>query len=258
MKKYRVGFIVFGLVAYCLFLVAAIPADRAFQVLQKRSEFLANKVWFSGLTGTVWSGMAPEAMIAGKGCRNLGWDFLPAGLLLGRLNVVIRCKVQDGTLRGILSLGRGGVVFRDMELDLPAALVAEQLRTMGIGVSGNLSARIERLAIRQGRIIAAAGTVLLGGAQVGSGQPVGLGDLKMELTTKDGAVQGVLSDGGGPLAVQGTVTLATEGAYELKGSLQARDRSQPLLVETIQLLGRPDKDGAVQMALSGRLPEIVF
>lgn len=258
MKKHGVGFIVFGLVAYCLFLVAALPADRAFLVLQHRSEFLAKRVWVSGLTGTVWSGLAPEAMLAGVACRDLAWDFRPAGLLVGRLNLMVSFQVPDGTVHGLVSLGRGGIVIRALEADLPVAFVAAQLDTMGVGVAGTLSAHLERLALQDGRITEAIGTVVWGGAQVTAEQQISLGDLQAKLTTQDGGVQGVLADGGGPLAAQGTVTLAADGAYAFKGSLGARDNAQPALKETLQLLGRPDKDGTVQVALSGQLPVISF
>ena len=258
MKKRGIGFVVFGLVAYCFFLVATIPADRAFQVLQRHSEFMAKRLWVSGLTGTVWSGLAPEAMLDGVACRNLAWDFLPAGLLAGRLNAKVRFQVQGGTVGGLLSFGRGGVVIRELEADLPVAFVAKQLGPMGVGVAGTLAVRIERLALPQGRITEVVGTGVWSGAQVNATQQINLGDLKADLTTRDRAVQGVLADGGGPLAVQGTFTLAADGAYEFKGALRARDHAQPALEEFIGILGRPGQDGAVQVALSGRLPVLHF
>jgi general secretion pathway protein N len=258
MKKRGIGYIVFGLAAYCLFLVAAIPADRAFQVLQRHSDFLAKRVWVSGLTGTLWSGLAPEAMIDGVAYQNLAWDFKPAGLLLGRLNVMVRFHVQEGTGRGLVSIGRNVVVIREVAADLPVAYLAEQLGTMGVGVAGTLSAHLERLALRQGRITEAVGTVLWSGAQVTMEQPIVLGDLKVDLTTQDGGVRGVFVDGGGPFAAQGMLTLAADGAYTLKGTLRARDSAQPALRENLQLLGRPDKEGSVQVALSGLMPVISF
>jgi hypothetical protein len=123
-------------------------------------------------------------------------------------------------------------------------------------LAGNLSTRMKRVVLKEGRITEADGTMVWSGARVIEPEQVRLGDLKTDWTTEENEVRGVLSDGGGPLHAQGTITLSAEGGYEFNGAFRVRDRAQPALEESLRLFGRPERDGTVRVTLSGSLPEL--
>lgn len=246
----------FGVLVYGICLVATIPADRVWSLAQQRSAFLKNHVWLNGVDGTAWSGTALEASVDGVAGRNLSWSVRPLGFLFGRLEVKTRLQVAGGAVAGVVSKGRGGVMLRDLVANLPASFLAGQLGGFGVELEGSLAARLERLLVQEKRLAEVVGTIVWSGAKVTAPQEVRLGDLKTDWTTQNGEVRGVLTDGGGPLHAQGTMALAADGAYEFKGAFRARDRAQPALEQALQMFGRPERDGAVKVALSGRLPAI--
>ncbi len=256
MKK-RIIYTAYALAAYCFFLVWTFPADRACRILLERLPTLKEKVFLSQVDGTVWSGRAAVAVVDGVTLDNFSWTLQPFALLGGHVQVFLRCRIPDGSLQGIVSLGRNDLSVLKFVASIPAAFFDQQTKPFGVGLNGLFSAKLARLVLRNGRIVEADGTMVWSGAQVVEPQLVKLGDLKAQWTTEEnGAILGVLSDGGGPLQAQGTFKLSGEGRYDFSGSFRSRDRTQPALLDTLQLFGRPGKDGAVRTSLSGKLPLI--
>jgi len=255
-KKFGLGF--FALAAYVLCLLVTFPADRAFDLLRRYVDLSPAKVWVAGLEGTVWSGRAAELLVGGVACRKVEWSCQPLALLRGRLRTALRMQIESGAAHGVLSLGRREVVLEAVEANLPAALLARPFAVFGIGAGGMLSANLERLILREGRLRALDGKVVWSGALLTATQEAVLGDLKAELGTVEQMMQGKITDSGGPLQAMINLRLDQEGAYEVKGSLGARDRKRSAIYETLRLLGRPDKDGNIAVALAGKLPPFSY
>ena len=76
----------------------------------------------------------------------------------------------------------------------------------------------------------------------------------MNVETKDEAVQGVLSDGGGPLSAEGLLTLSADGAYQFSGRFAARGDKD--LEQALRTMGRPGADGKVAVKQSGTLASL--
>ncbi len=256
MKKW-IKYAAYTLAAYCFFLVWTFPADRACLILQERLPVFKEKVSLSQVNGTLWSGRVTMAVIDGIAFNNFSWSLQPLALLKGKIQVLLRCRIPDGSMQGKVSLGRNTISVHTFVASIPAAFFDKQTKPFGVGLNGSLSAKLSQLVIQDGRIDEAEGTVVWSGAQVVEPQLVKLGDLKAQWTTEEsGEILGVLSDGGGPLQAQGTLKLTSEGKYDFTGSFRSRDRTQPALLDTLQLFGRPGKDGSIRTALSGELPLI--
>lgn len=256
MRK-KIVYTAYVLVAYCLFLVWTFPADRAYGVFQEHLPLLKDKVSLSQVDGTLWHGRAAMAVIDGIAFNNFSWSLQPFALLGGHVQVFLRCRIPDGSLQGKLSFGRQDLSVHNFVASIPAVFFDQQTKPFGVGLNGALSAKVSQLVVQDGRIVEAEGTMVWSGAQVVEPQLVKLGDLKAQWTTEEnGEILGVLSDGGGPLQAQGTFKLSGEGKYDFSGSFRSRDRTQPALLDTLQLFGRPGKDGAIRASLSGKMPLI--
>jgi hypothetical protein len=197
-------------------------------------------------------------VINGFPVQKVDWSLKPMALLMGRLRAVFRMQVERGTAHGVASLGRQRQILSNVEASFPAQLFADFLNDFGVQADGLVVANLKKATLHQGRIHALDGNIVWSGAVVSSPQNVRLGDLKTEWSTVDEAIEGILSDGGGPLQAEGTLRLTPDGLYEFTGSFGARDRSQRDLVKALRLFGRPDQEGKVTVTLSGKLEPLVF
>lgn len=105
----------------------------------------------------------------------------------------------------------------------------------------------------KGRLHAAQGTIRLVQARSTLGQPVALGDFVIELTTRDEAILGDVTDSGGPLKVTGTLTLTPDNRYRFVGEISTRDKNNPHLQQALSLLGQPGRDGTRRIDVTGTL-----
>ena len=89
-------------------------------------------------------------------------------------------------------------------------------------------------------------------------KPMSLGGLEAKFSSADGTIKGVLSDDGGPLQVQGLLTLTPVGDYDLNLALSVRDPKQTDLSNALRSLGRPDNRGQYHIKRSGKITNLRF
>jgi hypothetical protein len=75
----------------------------------------------------------------------------------------------------------------------------------------------------------------------------------MELTTGDQGIRGTVTDKGGPVRLNGNLTLTPDNRYRLVGEISARDNHNPHLRQVLSLLGPPGEDGTWKMDITGTL-----
>jgi hypothetical protein len=68
-----------------------------------------------------------------------------------------------------------------------------------------------------------------------------------------GGINGRLRDLGGPLRVRGTIELATDGSYLLKGEAAPGPGAGPAIFDTLAFLGPPDSLGRRPFTIEGSL-----
>jgi hypothetical protein len=79
-----------------------------------------------------------------------------------------------------------------------------------------------------------------------------LGGFELDFA-KAAPMTGNLRDLDGPLSLQGVLQLSPSGAYELDGTVAARDASSSDLQQLLQMLGPPDAQGRHVFSLAGTL-----
>ncbi len=244
-----VGYVVLGVLAYAGFLIASFPAERAFALLNME----AMNVRAAGLSGTAWSGKAVLLQVEGRNLERVSWQVKPWSVLLGQLNIDVEL---DGTeLAGSANVGLhadGLIQLSAVDLQVSAAEVSALLNTP-VDLGGRFDVQLQSAELMGQLIRSAEGNIRWQRAGVVSPIAQPLGEFVAELTTEEAGVKGLVKDEGGPLQLDGIVMLSPDGAYDFNGSVGVRDRQQTMLVQGVQAMGRPGKDGQVPLQYSGRL-----
>lgn len=252
--KSILGYSLFALLAYVVFLLTTFPVDRAYAMLKDR---LPPAVQLYELDGSVWHGEAGVAQLGGYRVEPLAWDYRPLGLLAGRVDIAVRFSKDQVRGSGVVGISPGGDLHvADADVSLPVEELARAFRLPVIKLAGEVSTSVTTLQVSGQRLTEADGVLLWQQAQVIRPQALRLGDLEAVFETRDGVIEGTLRDKGGPLQLEGLVTIQADGSYELNASLASRDDTQPALSQTLRRLGRPGPDGKVSVNYSGTLPPV--
>jgi general secretion pathway protein N len=249
----------FGLLAYLVALVLTFPAERAYAHWQA-SEQAAPGFALSRISGSVWAGEAGQALVQGQLLENVQWTLRPWSLLLGQVGLNWRFQLPEsdgkgGYAQATTGLGLdGSVAFESLEAHLPAVIIGRIVKASALRPVGTVNLNLHDVLWDGASLVSATGRVVWSGAGISLLTPLALGDQSITLETADGAVKGVLSDGGGPLSLDGLLTVDAEGKYEFSGSLAARNA--PDLQRALRSMGRPGADGRIKLKRSGSLTSL--
>lgn len=242
---------VIGVVA-CALLVLAIAAFAPAALLDRRiATATGGKVRLVDASGTVWNGRGALANEAGTWRSPIAWNVAWTALVKGALAVTFEPAAGATTPRGTLDAATTGIALRDVTIELPASALADALPgrapvvlggtvTIAAGAfawdgprgSGALDARW-----RDARLVAA-GTV------------ASLGTVDVAFVPQDGGLRGRVTNSGGDVRIDGTVTLAASG-----GTADVLATPQPgapdAVARALAALGTPDGSGAVRISWRG-------
>jgi hypothetical protein len=262
---FNVRFLALGVLTYILFLVLNFPADRAYAYWKSSgtlSPTASQSFVLAGISGSVWSGKASVASIQKVRLENVEWTYRPWALLLGQVGLDWRFRLPESAAskegsygQGVTSLGLDGSIgFSSLEAQIPASMVASMVKMQALQPSGSLSLNLQDVEWNGQSLVSAEGRIVWRGAGVNLLKPVSLGDLTLTLETSDVEVKGVVADSGGPLSVEGLLTLAEDGKYQFNGAFAAR--GDKALENALRSIGRPGPDGKVKIARSGSLARL--
>ncbi|MCG6969664.1 MAG: type II secretion system protein N [Gammaproteobacteria bacterium] len=251
-----VRYIIIGLVFYLGFLLVNLPANVVYGYW-KQSMGEEVPVILDGLNGSVWSGSAAQASIAGQPLEKLKWQFKPMHLLLGNTEVALDFSMQEGYGKGNVGYNVLGSFYADnVEAWLPMGLVLPMFDLGSLKAGGALAVNLSELKVKNHTVATALGSLAWQDAEITILKPMPLGSLKVELEPTDDGIKGVISDMGGPLQAEGLLTVDQEGKYDLSAEIEVRDPQQRDLANAIRSLGRQDRTGKVKIQQAGNLASI--
>lgn len=252
-------YLVLGVLVYVIVLILNFPAERAY-AYWKNSASTSRDFSLAGIGGSVWSGSADVGIIQGQSVEDIEWSLRPWSLLLGRVGLSWSFKLSNpgedrGYGQGITSMGLDGSMnFPRMETRVPAVMIAEMAGMAALKPSGTVSLNLKDVEWDGLNLVSATGRVVWNSAGVSMIKPVSFGDLSMDLETEDNSIKGVISDSGGPLSIEGLLTLGSDGTYQVNGSLSARNDVD--IQNALRALGRAGPDGRVKVNYSGKLASL--
>ncbi len=202
-------------------------------------------------SGSIWHGECARLQLPGLALAAVSWKLHPWSLLLGRLELELRCADARAPASARLALGFGGrVALSDLHADLPVD--SGFLPLFPADWSGQVQLSLDSAAFEHGRLTSLRGTAVARAlAQRHPAMPFGSYELRFADPGSAGAVVGALRDLDGPLAVSGTLTIRNGHDYELSGLAAARAGATPELVKAVEFLGPADAQGRRAYSLAG-------
>ena len=251
-----VRYIIFGIVFYLVFLLTTLPSELVYGYW-KKSVGKDTPVYLEGLSGSVWSGKAVQAYVAGQPIQKIRWQLKPLKMLIGDAELAMNFTMKDGYGKGVLGYNLFGSLYaHNLEAWLPMGWVLPMFNLGALKPGGALAINLKQIQVKDHTVATALGSLVWQDAEITILKPMPLGSLKVELEPTNEGIKGVLSDMGGALQVEGLVNLDQKGKYELSAEVAVRDPKQQDLKNALNSLGRPDRSGKVKIHQSGDLASL--
>jgi len=244
--------VLLGLVALACFALATLPASLAGRLFERAG------LSATDYSGTVWSGAAGGVAWQGASLGTLRWRLRPLALLRARAAADISMTRRDGSASATAAAARDGTLeLTDVQFDLPIEFLAEIPSGMARGWRGRVGGSFTELRLTAGWPVAAAGVIELSDVVMPQlGRDV-IGSFEVVIPDPQAAppagsdIRARVSDSGGPVAVDASLTLADGRRFLLEGTVAARDGAPANLVRSLEYLGPADASGRRPFGVSG-------
>lgn len=247
-----------GLAAFAGLLIAKTPAQF---VAERYRESLP--VTLSGIEGSIWVGRAAQLSYADIQLHALTWQIHPLALMTGQLHADL--DLLEGPITGKAQVKTAldrSLQLTQTRLRLPADQL--QIPDLSAEFAGDLNVRIDHLELAdatdpwprgEGGVPDIQAQVVWQSAGLTAPLQLALGQFVLALTNRDGELRGDLTSPEGPLETQGNIRIQAGGQYDLVLRLQPRGDAPDDLRQMLELLGRPDRSGAVTLRQSGNIKQ---
>jgi len=245
----RTRLIISGAVALLIFIMILAPATLVFSALPGTS------ISASGVSGSLWNGSARKVSINGFSLNATRWTIKPLALLAGALELRLTTGWPGGEFEGDLSARiTGSLQVKNASL---FASLSELSAALGLPASGRLSLNIESLAIDNNWPTQAIGSLNLRGlaaVQPGS-SPIVLGDYAVAfantVVNDENPMIGNITDNGGPLELNGQITLTAPNQYLLETTIRPQANAAKNLKQALEFIAPADNRGEHNFNLDG-------
>ncbi|WP_339616815.1 type II secretion system protein N [uncultured Gilvimarinus sp.] len=211
----KIYWILLAVILWLAFVIVQVPASWG-GYMMTRNGALA----LTGISGTVWHGRASMASVKIDGrdysLGELSWDLHPLSLLSLSPCADIRTNLERQQVSGTACANLNNkLTLRDADISVPASLVKDLPEN--VEISGQLSAHIQQLELKQQQLLALTGNVSWSAARLNNGQRwLNLGAFAAELSaTEDGAILADVFSLEGPIDLKGNVTMPLTGGVNI-------------------------------------------
>jgi len=239
---------VIGIIA-CALLALAIAAFAPASLLDRRiAAASGGKVRLVDATGTVWNGRGALANETGTWRSPIAWTVAWTALAKGALAVALEPVAGTTTPRGTLDATTTGFSLHDVTIELPARALADALPgRVPVVLGGTVTLAAGEFAWDGQRGRGAFDVRWRDARLVAAGTIASLGSVDAAFVPQDGSLLARVTNSGGDVRIDGTVTLAAAG-----GSADLTVVAQPgapdAIARALTGLGTPDGSGAVRIA----------
>ena len=205
-----------GIVAWLVFLVATIPADRVLAFAPPMPG-----VAIGSVQGTLWNGQANLVVAKGVQLDDVHWRYRPLSMFVGRFEFGLEGKLAGKPQRALAGKKFFGPLYLDdVQVSIPAAEVLYRMGMNKISVGGQLLLDLNDVRFSPAGIPMFGGQVQWAPAEVEAPLVLSLGTATMTTQNNGDVTAGNLVANGGALEVQANVTLEAGGAYRMDATIR--------------------------------------
>jgi len=238
-----------GIGAFLILALVTLPASVVLSFVHPAN------VTLSGVSGTIWKGRAQAVRSGSTHLGSVDWDLNTLSLFTGKLGADVKITRTDGFAQGTIAAGAGGrLTLRKFSASLPVSALPPNI--VRGGWTGTLNMQLAELAIENAWPVTLNGTILVADLVGPANRPAALGGYKVvfpEGASNSDTLAGVITDTGGPLAVNGTVQLKKDRSYLVSGMIATRPDAPSDMARTLEILGEPDAQGRRQFSIEGSM-----
>lgn len=249
MKKW-LGYLLFGLCSYAIFLIGTLPATHIYHLAKEQLPDIS----LHTIEGTIWDGSARQLQVGNLQTGPLFWTFKPLSLLL------IRAEFQLSTTgKKLKATGRAGIsltgkrYLSDVKGESSIETILSLIPTPPITPEGGITFDFEEITFRNQRLSTLTGIVDWQRARIKQPIDIQIGNLNMVFNTDDKGIHGKISDKGALLGVNGQLELQPDGRYQISGKVQPKPTTPEDLRNALNILGQADPTGAIPLNFSGKI-----
>ena len=214
--------------------------------------FVPDTVRLSGIQGSVWNGKVIEGSAGGIYFTGLSWRFRPLALFTGKAVFDTSINTTGGPISMLFGVGPGGSLSMKYVVgSLSLAAIHPALQENRI--DGMLNIQLQSLVLENGWPTEIIGSVGVGNLVAGALGPDSLGNFRVDFTTEDNHIAGLVKDAGAVLNVTGTINLTDDRGYALIGFVSPNDETPPAITQNLRFLGSADANGQRQFRFEGSL-----
>jgi general secretion pathway protein N len=227
------------------------PADLAYRLFQDRLGALR----LGALTGSVWDGKAGRATAFGTPLGALSWRVERAAALGGRARGTLELAGDAVRGRAAFDHAAPSLILRDVDLVLPAHLLGPALDIPALRLLGTVTLRAPYVRVDDGLLKLARGRAEWRELGVSGAAEARLPGLAIDFGTRDDdTIVADIRDLGGPLAIDGQVTIRG-GAFDLRCELELREPNPPL-EEALKFIGERTPEGGSLLLVTGEIERL--
>jgi hypothetical protein len=212
------------------------------------AELSQGSVRLTDTSGSVWRGQG--VLAAGATRIPVGWQIDPWGLAHGELRVAIApgLDARAGTPRGEITLASGRLAVADLDLTMPASLIAQVAApaTQRLwSADGEIGLRIAAMewappASRGVALLSWRGARLSGAGGLAA---LDLGAVTATLTANGDHLSGPVANAGGDLAVSGVIDVRAHDSLRAALVLKPSRRDDVAMSQLLSAIAREDAAG---------------
>lgn len=235
-----------GLVTLLLGLLIFFPARVAYQW------FAPPALSLTGIEGSLWSGSAREGAASGIYARDLKWRVRPLSIFTGELSYIFEASPEGGFVEGTVSLGGDGTITLT-DLNAALSLHAFAGTIAPPGVSGNVTANIDRLVLDDGLPLSADGVVEVANLVAPAINRSSIGGYRVEFFTQESGVMASVEDTDGIVDIAGSLQVTTDRNYQFIAQIAPKANTPANVRQQMQFLGSANERGQHTLRLEGQL-----
>lgn len=241
----RRSLLLLGVFVFIVALVISVPARVAIALIAQPG------IAVSGVSGSVWSGAAEEASVAGIYLRDIKWEasFLP--LLTGKLAYRIEATPMSGFVETDLRIGFDRTLYlTNFTAAMPLQVLAGVQNAQALG--GNASARFERIEIVDDLAVVADGVIQVADLVIPEVARESLGSYRADFNTQNNGIVASIEDTDGVLDLAGSLQIRTDRTYQFLAQVILTAKTPATVRQQLQRLPPPNARGQYELREEGQ------